>query len=539
MKSWKKRITLPLALLFCSSLALTACGEESPTDDGGLLSHTHTFSDEWTSDENAHWHAATCDHTSETKDTAEHIDADNDGVCDVCLYETMHTDGGNTDGGDTDDGNEDEYDYKQFSYDPNNTEDAPGTAYNRYDGVEGYYQIQLAAGTTRYYSFAVSQSGTYALTTLQQKDGFSITRVDASAHYVPDTGYPATLQEDGTWISEVVCSDSYFNAEWRATYKITSNINDVITVCFARIGDAPREPQYITTSITPQEIVGKAQDAAADQMPVAVPWLTSDNPTYFYDEDYEMTFYDIATGEEKTAKGFYRYGVEGDESAPVIWLAITSNPPRLFEGESFSVLTAASLRLYTHSDPDTGDYYFNNYVDFIMNNGGIIDQITGLPKAGDPTKICYTNAANGDGLFPVNRELYEFLQYFMSANPPFGDDNTNIAKENYWLAPCYYYEDRIPGTEGYPIVLTEGENTVSASMTDTYYRIESDTEKKVTIEGAAKLILYLDQINYGGEGDGFSITVTVPEGGITFVLKSATKGEYAVTVRDATEETEE
>ena len=38
--------------------------------------HIHTYSDEWTSDENKHWHAATCEHTDLKKDEAAHEPAE-------------------------------------------------------------------------------------------------------------------------------------------------------------------------------------------------------------------------------------------------------------------------------------------------------------------------------------------------------------------------------------------------------------------------------------------------------------------------------
>lgn len=38
----------------------------------GCNQHTHTFSDEWSSDDTYHWHAATCEHQEEVKDKAEH-----------------------------------------------------------------------------------------------------------------------------------------------------------------------------------------------------------------------------------------------------------------------------------------------------------------------------------------------------------------------------------------------------------------------------------------------------------------------------------
>lgn len=54
--------------------------------------HSHTYSDEWTSDATSHWHSALCEHTEETVDRAPHVDEGDDGVCDTCEreYYTPH-----------------------------------------------------------------------------------------------------------------------------------------------------------------------------------------------------------------------------------------------------------------------------------------------------------------------------------------------------------------------------------------------------------------------------------------------------------------
>ena len=46
-------------------VSLASCSQEPV--------HEHTFSEEWTSDATYHWHAATCEHTDEVSDKAEHI----------------------------------------------------------------------------------------------------------------------------------------------------------------------------------------------------------------------------------------------------------------------------------------------------------------------------------------------------------------------------------------------------------------------------------------------------------------------------------
>ncbi len=49
--------------------------------------HKHTFSSEWETDANNHWHAATCEHEEEKDSFGAHVDADADGKCDVCKYD--------------------------------------------------------------------------------------------------------------------------------------------------------------------------------------------------------------------------------------------------------------------------------------------------------------------------------------------------------------------------------------------------------------------------------------------------------------------
>ena len=68
-----------IGLVCCISaiLCLSACDGEV------TLRHMHTFSDEWTSDESNHWHAATCGHTDKISGVAQHT-FEND-ICTICL----------------------------------------------------------------------------------------------------------------------------------------------------------------------------------------------------------------------------------------------------------------------------------------------------------------------------------------------------------------------------------------------------------------------------------------------------------------------
>ena len=56
---------------------LAACGGST---EGGKP-HEHVFSSQWSHNETHHWHAATCEHTDEVKDKAEHDFANGECVC--------------------------------------------------------------------------------------------------------------------------------------------------------------------------------------------------------------------------------------------------------------------------------------------------------------------------------------------------------------------------------------------------------------------------------------------------------------------------
>ncbi len=78
---------LMLALCLCLSFAGCGGGGNGGNGGGGTTpsGHTHTFAAEWSHDEEKHWHAATCDHTSERSGEAAHNFQN--GKCTECKYE--------------------------------------------------------------------------------------------------------------------------------------------------------------------------------------------------------------------------------------------------------------------------------------------------------------------------------------------------------------------------------------------------------------------------------------------------------------------
>lgn len=62
MKTFTKLLAGAVTIL---ALAMIGCQNDTDT-------HEHTYSTEWSKDATSHWHAATCEHTSEVSDKAAH-----------------------------------------------------------------------------------------------------------------------------------------------------------------------------------------------------------------------------------------------------------------------------------------------------------------------------------------------------------------------------------------------------------------------------------------------------------------------------------
>lgn len=82
-------LLLTLALVFvCAAMAACGGGGDDQGDKGNpspAPEHTHTYATTWSKDDTHHWHAATCEHKTETKDKAAHVISN--GTCSVCGYE--------------------------------------------------------------------------------------------------------------------------------------------------------------------------------------------------------------------------------------------------------------------------------------------------------------------------------------------------------------------------------------------------------------------------------------------------------------------
>ena len=75
----KRNLWILILVLTLGVSVLASCGGR----------HEHTFSEDWDSDGEYHWHPSTCGHGEECVMIA-HVDADEDGLCDDCEHKIEH-----------------------------------------------------------------------------------------------------------------------------------------------------------------------------------------------------------------------------------------------------------------------------------------------------------------------------------------------------------------------------------------------------------------------------------------------------------------
>lgn len=422
-----------------------------------------------------------------------------------------------------------------------------GTRYDPFECQEGYYSIRLPKNRETFFSFSVSKPGIYAFYSMTAAENIAMKQYDYvgaeadnsnSLYTDADVLGEEYAKHAGVVYSTVSCGNRYFSAAWRATFSLQSTAETTADFRFVRIGDPVKEPEYVTTKITAKEILGKAS-APENKTAIVVPYSTQ----FFYDEDYEIDVTPFAGGATVKAKGFYRMGTE-DNPGAVIYAAISKNATRYLGDASFATIQykGNNLSIYTGKN-ENGDYLINNYVDLIMNDGGVEN------GEANTTMACYKNAENADGLYPVNQELYDFLNLYTSTNTPVGTAD----ESKYWLAPCYYYADVVLGSREYPNGLsTTGTTTVNVpEFSAVYYNVKWTTQIN-TDTGTAisqgyytltcntpNAVIFFDEYNYFvNELGEVSITFeTDAVDGRTFGVKYydgiATSGEVTFTITQA------
>lgn len=85
MKKAKRFIIALLCIVLCLCL-FVACNDSDDKNDDGEAPHTHDYS-AWGHNETSHWKECPTDHAKDNTTLRSHVDENNDGICDQCLYE--------------------------------------------------------------------------------------------------------------------------------------------------------------------------------------------------------------------------------------------------------------------------------------------------------------------------------------------------------------------------------------------------------------------------------------------------------------------
>lgn len=371
-----------------------------------------------------------------------------------------------------------------------------GSAYldegGRWECKEGYYEINLNA-TENWLSFSVSNIGQYALYSIENTNGVTVERYDASANYITPTPYPARVDDDGNVHSTVNCAKAYSSendlANWRATYKVSGNVGDVIKLRFVRIADPAWTPDYIRIQQYAKQIKGVATDMGDTFAKVEVPYESA----YFYDE----------------TDGYYYLGTKEARGAQ-IYVDIKNANRFLTDISILELLGDSNGFLLSQGQNADGDYILYDYSSMFL-----VSQANG--------NACYESNLNKHGMYPLNKELYDFLNEYVQAK---GNDSTwGVTLDKAWLAPCFYYMELETGTENRPHAITDLSDTKTVNVSSyTYFNLKygkADYESNyrssyVTITlSDPNAYIQIGKYNYKG-----SVMVeSSADGGVNFLVK--------------------
>lgn len=309
--------------------------------------------------------------------------------------------------------------------------------------------------------FSIPEPGQYALISKSNPNDLTIFRYDASAHYVNPKAWEGGILADGNFISTVSVNEKYFNEQWLTVCCIKGTApGQTVDFTIVRIDEPAWAPTTIYEQITAKDIDGvKAPEGAVGTKPAEVPYETDG---IYFDED----------------KGYYCM-----PDGSTIFVAITKKAARQFGGGN----TAFSDLLNAGSESN-----FIIHTSTLPNGNPLVKVYTTMflanPYGEGYNENSYEAQVNSDGLYPVTKELYEFLKLHANHARPATAPSAEYA-DNAWLAACYYYKAMDLGSQEYPLEITE-------AGTYTIQQYDADADYYFTVKlNAGALSTYKISIN--------------------------------------------
>ncbi len=335
------------------------------------------------------------------------------------------------------------------------------------EAKEGYYKTTIPDSGKFWICFSSQTAGQFVFQSIGGTSAtvkrYAAAAIGIAAAYHQIDGFVG----GGNFYSFVNRSEEETDGtSWRALYLVSGDAGATVRFRFVRVCAPFWTPKSIVTNVSPSETLEKATKPDGFYELKDVPYDTD----YFFDEE----------------EGYYRRGTPANPGE-IIYVAITKKANRVFGDGSFisAFETFGGMLYLTDGYTEDGDYNSLCYIPMISNCKD------NDPQGGeDKNKNCYENACNADGVYPVTKEMYQFLNLYVRANNPVSisdddedykaemardwrahtnEDGTDADRNKYWLAACFYYQEIVIGEQANPHPLTGGETEITIPAQSYYY----------------------------------------------------------------------
>lgn len=303
-----------------------------------------------------------------------------------------------------------------------------------YDSVpyqidNGYYAVSLAKSTSVFYAFTPQTAGTYRICSIGSAD-VQLHRHDGSEVWINPVPSTTVDDTDGVNFSYEfqVTPDNFASLEGNGDYQLyfsleyadkATDFSTTQTMLYVdKISDdydSATSPEDDTPTII---TLTKADEALYDDAGNVVPFGAQAGTLTPLPYNAQLVY--------NETDRYYHYG---SKDGALVVMPFTVTPTRLLD-VAFNVIGNPTLNEnalpsalhLTFTDETTGKKTVKEY-------NALIDEI-------------YPSAVNGDGMYPLTEEMYEFVNAYVAANV--SEKIAFIPAELRWKAPLYYYETGTP-----------------------------------------------------------------------------------------------